>query len=305
MQIAILLGTYNGATFLPDQLNSYQQQTHREWTLWSSDDGSSDKTTDLMNAFRLELGESRVHSISGPKKGFAANFLSLVCNPELQADTYAYSDQDDIWMEDKLERAAQFLYTIPKNIPALYCSRTLYVDQNNHPLGMSQAYSRPAIFQNALIQNIASGNTMVFNQAARKILMEIGPKVDIDLHDWWTYLLITGVGGKVFFDQTPSVRYRQHPDNLWGMNTSLKSQFIRIQKLFGGRFKDWNERHIEALSPKMHLLTPENQAIFHCFVRARNLTLIPRLQALRQSGVYRQTFMNNLGFFLAALMGKV
>ena len=108
-----------------------------------------------------------------------------------------------------------------------------YVDQENHPLGLSLPYKRPAVFANTLVQNIASGNTMVFNEAARKLLVQAGPQVDIDLHDWWTYMLVTGMGGQVLFDHAPTVRYRQHPNNLWGMNTSLKSQWMRIRKLFG------------------------------------------------------------------------
>ena len=194
---------------------------------------------------------------------------------------------------------------VPSDVPALYCSRTQYVDCDNHPLGLSLPYSRPAVFANALIQNIASGNTMVFNEAARKLLVQAGPQVDIDLHDWWTYMLVTGVGGKVLFDQTPSVRYRQHPNNLWGMNTGLKSQWMRIKKLFGGRFANWNERHIAALGPMQHLLTLDNQQIFTQFAAARKLSLVPRLVGLKQSGVYRQTRINNVGFFLAALLGKV
>jgi hypothetical protein len=89
------------------------------------------------------------------------------------------------------------------------------------------------------------------------------------------------------------------------MNTSLKSQWMRIKKLFGGRFANWNERHIAALGPMQHLLTPENQQIFQQFAAARKLPLVPRLVGLKQSGVYRQTIINNVGFFLAALVGKV
>ena len=305
MKIAILLATYNGASYLQEQLDSFLEQTHTDWSLWVSDDGSSDRTLELIDAFASKSSEHKVQKIQGPKKGFARNFLSMTCHPNLKADAYAYCDQDDIWCNDKLERAVAFFASVPSETPALYCSRTLYVDQNNRPLGLSLPYSRPAIFANALVQNIASGNTMVLNDAARKLLVQAGSSVNIDLHDWWTYMLVTGVGGKVQFDQTPSVRYRQHPNNLWGMNTSLKSQWMRIKKLFGGRFADWNERHIKALSPMQYLLTPENQQIFELFAIARKQSLLPRLIGLKKSGVYRQTMMNNVGFFLAALVGKV
>ena len=305
MHIAILMATCNGSAYIEEQLQSFDTQSHSDWSLWVSDDGSTDNTKFLINEFFDIRSENSVQIFSGPKKGFAENFLSLVCNPTLKADAYAYSDQDDIWFDDKLERAENFLSSMPSNIPALYCSRTHYVDINNNPIGLSNPYSRPAIFENALIQNIASGNTMVFNDAARKLLLQAGPSVDIELHDWWTYMLVTGAGGEVFFDHSPSVRYRQHPNNLWGMNTSFKAQIIRIQKLFGGRFKVWNDRHNAAINLINHLFTPKNQIIFQQFSWARRQNLLPRLIGLKRSGVYRQTAMNNFGFFLAAIAGKV
>ena len=305
MHIAILLATYNGASYLQEQLDSIENQTHSDWTILASDDGSSDETIAMMDAFANTVGQGKVQQVQGPQQGFASNFLSMVYHPDLKADAYAYCDQDDIWLDDKLARAARFLAAVPSDVPALYCSRTQYVDQENHPLGLSLPYARPAVFANALVQNIASGNTMVFNDAARKLLVQVGPLVNIDLHDWWTYMLVAGMGGPVLFDQTPSVRYRQHPKNLWGMNTSLKSQWLRIKKLFGGRFANWNERHIAALGPIKHLLTLDNQLIFERFSQARKLSLVPRLAGLKQSGVYRQTMINNVGFFLAALLGKV
>ena len=305
MQIAILLGTYNGAAYLQDQLNSYLKQSHNRWTLWASDDGSTDSTYQIIENFAKQIGENRLYFVAGPRSGFAANFLSLVCNPRIQADAYAYSDQDDIWMEDKLKRATEFLSSISKDIPALYCSRTLYVDQNDNPMGVSQAYSKPAAFQNALIQNIASGNTMVFNDAARTLMLRAGSNLDLDLHDWWTYLLITGAGGQVFFDQEPTVRYRQHAQNIIGMNTNFKAKMMRIRLLFEGRFADWNERHIVALQPVEDLLTNQNRVVFHRFVQARRASFLSRLVGLKRSGVYRQTFLNNIGFWVAAIVGKV
>jgi glycosyltransferase involved in cell wall biosynthesis len=305
MQIAILLGSYNGGFYIQEQLDSFVKQSHKDWVLWASDDGSTDNTVDVVKNFALKIGAQRVHQVNGPKKGFAKNFLALVCNSDLNADAYAYADQDDIWIADKLERAVHFFKSVPATTPALYCSRTQYVDQLNGNIGLSLPYSKPAVFANALIQNIASGNTMVFNEAARSLIVKAGDGVNIDLHDWWTYILVTGAGGKVFFDQEPSVRYRQHPNNLWGMNTGFKAQIMRIKKLFGGRFADWNERHIAALKSVQDILTPENKNIYEQFATARKQRLIPRILGLKKSGVYRQTTLNNLGFYLAALVGKV
>ena len=305
MHIAILLSTYNGASYLAGQLDSFVKQSHSDWSLWASDDGSKDTTLDIIQAFAHRLGSKRVYQTQGPKKGFASNFLSLVCNPNIKADAYAYSDQDDIWMTDKLERAAHFLSSVPINTPALYCSRTLYVDKHDRPLELSQKYTRPAVFANAMVQNIASGNTMVFNQAARSLLLQLDPNIGIDLHDWVPYILITGAGGQVRFDQVPSVRYRQHSKNLIGMNVGIKAKIRRIQMLFRGRFRTWNSKHVHMLYKMQSQLTPDNLSIFKEFAKARQLKGIARLVAFKRSGVYRQSISNNIAFLIAAIVGKV
>lgn len=303
--VAILLASYNGEKFLNEQLHSFVEQSHPHWSLWVSDDGSSDRTKLIFDEFSKNQSTHQMGWIKGPQKGFAANFLSLVCNMNIKGDYFAYSDQDDIWVGDKLKRAVSFLSGIPRDIPALYCSRTEYVNQENLSLGKSRPYQKSASFNNALVQNIASGNTMVFNQAARRLLIEYGQDVNIELHDWWTYLLVTGAGGRVMFDQIPSVRYRQHPNNLWGMNTSFQAQIVRIKKLFAGRFQNWNECHIRELMKVERVLSLNNRSLLLLFAKARKQSLIPRVINFKKAGIYRQTFLENLGLTIAAVLGRV
>ena len=304
-QVAILLATYNGQNYLAEQLDSYVRQTHRNWVVWASDDGSTDGTKTIFNNYSNQVGNDRLMMLGGPQKGFSANFLSLVCNPQITADVYAYSDQDDIWNAGKLEQALAYLQTVPTEIPALYCSRTQYTDEHDAHIGFSQAYVKAPGFGNALVQNIASGNTMVFNHAARSLLQQAGENLNISLHDWWTYMVVTGCGGQVYFDQTPSVRYRQHDNNLWGMNTGWANRFVRIQKLFEGRFKDWNDQHIQALSAINDRLTLENKTTLDQWMLARESSLTSRLCHLKKSGVYRQTLLGNLGLAAAGVFGKI
>jgi hypothetical protein len=111
---------------------------------------------------------SAIHA--GPAEGSTANFLSLTCRADIDADYFAYADQDDVWESDKLERAVNWLKTIPEGVPALYGSRTLLVDARNQHIGYSPLFEREPNFRNALVQSIAGGNTMVFNRAARDLL---------------------------------------------------------------------------------------------------------------------------------------
>lgn len=304
-KVAILLCTYCGQRFLAEQLESFASQTYPHWEVWASDDGSEDGTLAILESYKTKWGEHKLSIQRGPGRGLAANFLSLTCNANIEADFYAYSDQDDIWESDKLERAVNWLKSVPPNTPALYCSRTLLVDAENRNIGFSPLFSKPPSFANALIQSIGGGNTMVFNNAARALLRRAGEDVHVVIHDWWAYMVVTGCGGRVFYDSQPSIRYRQHGGNLVGANTSWAARLARIPMHFGGKFRHWNDVNIEALSQIKGLLTKENREILDQFARARHQTLLLRIIGLKRSGVYRQTLFGNLGLVAAAILKKI
>ena len=302
--IAILICTFQGEKYLAEQLDSIVMQTEAAPIIWASDDGSSDQTTAILRRYQEKLGEDRLHILQGPCQGFVKNFMSMVCNPNIQADYYAFADQDDIWMKDKSARALSFLSQVSQNTPGLYCSRTLYVDEQNQVIGPSQAYQHSPSFNNALVQNIASGNTMVFNQAARDLLVAIGQTQPIVYHDWMLYLMVTACGGQVLFDQEPTVRYRQHSNNLIGMNTSFKSYLARIKILWGGRFATWNNIHTNTLSSMKKFLTPQNQAILAGYIQARQKNRFACVYSLFKLKILRQTRIGQLGLCCIILMNK-
>ena len=304
-KVAILLCTHQGQKFLLDQLDSIAHQTHRNWEIWASDDGSSDDTPSILKTYQSKWPSGKLSIQPGPNAGFVANFLSLTCKSSVKADYYAYSDQDDIWEADKLERAIRWLQTISPTVPALYCSRTRLVDAHNNEIGLSPLFAKPPSFANALMQNIGGGNTMLFNHAARMLLCEAGKDAAVVSHDWWLYMVVTGCGGQVYYDSYPSLRYRQHESNLIGMNNNWSSRFRRIRMLWQGRFKHWNDCNIASLRKLNRKLTPQSLEILERFAQARQMHLIPRLFHLLQSGVYRQTFLGNIGLVAAAIFGKI
>lgn len=304
-KVAILLCTYQGQRYLAEQLDSFQAQSHSNWAVWASDDGSEDGTHAILEAYQQKWPASRLTIHSGPADGFAVNFLSLTCKAGIKADYYAYSDQDDIWEVDKLERAVRWLETIPHNIPALYCSRTWLVDAENNEIGLSPLFSKPPSFANALMQNIGGGNTMVFNNATRALLQEAGENLPLVTHDWWTYMVVTGCGGAVFYDSKPTLRYRQHENNLVGLNITWSARFARIRMLWQGRFRRWIDGNISALRLLRNRLTPDNLETLERFAKARDMSLIPRLIQLKRCGIYRQTLFGNLGLIVAAIFRKI
>lgn len=304
-KVAVLLCTCHGQDYLAEQLDSIAAQTYPHWQVCASDDGSADDTHAILESYQRKWGADRLSISSGPVEGFATNFLTLTCKTSIQADYYAYSDQDDVWEADKLRRATDWLKTIPADVPALYCSRTQLVDADGSHLGYSPLFKKPPSFANALVQNVGGGNTMVFNNAARLLLCEAGVNVDVVTHDWWAYIVVSGCGGKIYYDTHSSLRYRQHGSNLVGANNNWPARLQRIRMLLQGRFREWSDSNIQALLKLRPRLTPENQLILDRFATARNRWFLPRVIGIKRSGVYRQTLLGNLGLAVAALFKKI
>lgn len=304
-KVAILLCTYNGQRYLAEQLNSFTAQSHTHWEVWASDDGSTDDTLPILASYQKRWPEGQLNVRYGAGEGFAANFLSLTCKSTIDADLYAYSDQDDIWESDKLARAVQWLNSICPDTPALYCSRTRLVDADNNEIGLSPLFAKAPSFANALVQNIGGGNTMVFNKAAISLIRTVGEGKQIVTHDWWAYMVVSGCGGHVYYDPIPTLRYRQHSGNLVGKNSGWAARIKRIRMLFKGRFQHWSDINIAALRSMEYSLTPENRKILEGFARARGKPMIARILHLKRSGIYRQTLLGNLGLIAAAIIGKI
>jgi hypothetical protein len=303
-RVAILLGTKDGAAFLGDQLRSFADQTHPGWFLVVSDDGSRDATRQIIAKFAATRPQ-RVVVRDGPQRGVTANFLSLAADPAIEAEFFAFSDQDDVWHADKLSRALARLATAPAGAPALYCGRTELMTEDGRCYGLSPRFRRPPSFANALVQSLGGANTMVFNRAAKR-LVEAAGMPNVVLHDWWLYQLVSAAGGAVFYDPEPMLRYRQHADNLIGSNQGARARLLRARLMLGGRFRDWNETNLAALRRlPADLITPDNRRILDLFASARSAPLPMRLIDLWRSGVRRQTLLGNVGLLVAALFRRM
>lgn len=296
--VTIFLATYNGERHLAEQLNSIVSQTCERLKIIASDDGSTDQTLAILQQYSVETHQ-------GPRQGFTANFLKLLEKVVVASEYYAFSDQDDVWEPDKLQRAIAYLATVAADKPALYCGRTLLVNEKLRPYGYSSLFKKPPHFLNALVQNIGGGNTMVFNQAAFALLRQTKNKHAIAFHDWWTYLLISGAGGKVFYDAIPALHYRQHQHNLIGNNMSWQARFNRLRKLFQGTLKARLDQNNQNLLDVAYLLTPQHREQLEKFERVRKSWFVPRLINLWRLGVYRQSWPGQVGLFFLAVMNRL
>ena len=299
------MGTYNGSRFLPPQLGSILHQSHTHWSLWVSDDGSTDGTPELLRLVRQQWGGDRIHILAGPCRGFVNNYLSLLCRPEIDADYFAFADQDDVWLADKLKRAIEALARLSSDVPALYCGRTRIVDAKGAEQGLSLLDRVTPSFPNALIQNIASGNTMVFNAAARELMREAEPELDVFAHDWWAYLAVMAVGGFVIFDPVPQVQYRQHGDNQVGASVTLAKLIRRTQLDRNGHLRSTFQRNLVALQRIRHKITPDNMKLLEQAGQLSRPHALGRLLAFFRLPFKRQRFLGNCSLGLAVFLGRL
>lgn len=304
-RIAILMCTYNGSKYLHKQINSIINQTESDWVVFASDDGSNDGTLDILNEYSFELGQDKFKVVNGPGKGFAWNFISLLETSGDEFDYYAFCDQDDEWLPRKLEIGLQTLISYEQHEPVVYCGRTILVDENDNAIGESPLFKKAPSFQNALIQSIAGGNTMILNKAARN-LVNLTPRYEtIISHDWWVYIIVTAVGGNIYYDPTPTIKYRQHTGNLVGSNIGWFARVKRLSGLLDGHFKKWITANILALK-KMELnYTSKNRDILNDFQTARESGLFERIRIFIKLNMYRQTFFGTIGLFVAIVLKKI
>ena len=305
-KIAILLATHNGMPDLSVQLESYVTQTLKPVRVMVSDDGSADVTRAIVTDFARAHPELGVILLAGPCRGAAANFLSLLAQVQNDIEIAALSDQDDVWLPEKLARGVAALQAAAADRPALYCGRTWECDEDLSNRRLSRRSGRRPSFAHALVQNIAGGNTMMLNRAAIHLLRSVSaarPRVVV--HDWWIYQMITGAGGVVLFDEVPQVLYRQHDGNMIGANSGFAAQRRRLVMMLKGRLRRWNTINIRALERAAEHLTPANRALLARFDEGRNAGLAGRLAMLRDTGVYREGLGGQLSLYLAALMGRL
>lgn len=305
--IAILLATYNGAICLQEQLDSFAAQDQPPALILVSDDRSRDDSCEIVRCFARAHPDLRVELLEGPGKGAAQNFLALLRACPDWIDIVALSDQDDVWLPDKLRRGVRALQADPaQHDSLLYCGRSLECDESLGNRRLSRGLRRPAGFRHALVQNVAGGNTMMLNRAALDLVRAAScePR-KLVVHDWWLYQIVTGAGGRVLFDDAPLLLYRQHAGNLIGANRGLEAKKKRLKMLVSGRFRRWNTINIAALNASAHRLTTENREILRLFSEERNRGLLHRLGMLWRTGVYRQGLPGNLSLYLAAMLRRI
>lgn len=312
-KVNVLLASFNGMQFLHAQILSITEQDNVNISLFIADDGSTDSSFAEIESYKATGAIKQIYFIKTlPNQGVAKVFLSLLAIAILHQDTtendlFSFSDEDDVWHSDKLIKACMAIEIFDQQLPILYGGRTRLVNADLEHIGYSPLFKRLPSFKNSLVQSLMSGNTMVFNYAAAKVIeLDLNQLLHVSMHDWWAYQIVSGVGGVVIYDETPFINYRQHGNNLLGVNTGFVSLIRRFVRLMRGEYKCLNHVNIKILQSKVHLLSLENQYSLQYYLLASNANRhFTKSKYFRLSGVYRQTFAQNMMMWLACVCKKL
>ena len=275
--VAILLATYNGATHLHEFLESLANQTVKDFVLYVRDDRSTDATLKIVETFANRLNIQLIPSTE--RLGAARSFFLLMQKAEASHDIFMFADQDDYWYEDKVERAAAALNPCVDMV-ALYCTRLEYVDADLKHLKYSPL-PRVVSFENAIVQNIATGCTVAITGLARTAIL-VGQPKDYIMHDWWFYLYCSAFG-RVLYDPTPSIKYRQHGGNVIGAATSFHDELWRRLRRFFSR------------NMSGYLLSTQIVAFVECHGRSLDSSKLNTLQRLIEA---KHDFSKRIGLVI-------
>ena len=217
--VRVLLSTYNGEKYLEEQLLSIMGQEGVCVSLLVRDDGSTDTTCDILEQWQ---SKGLLEWYKGENRGFAKSFLDLIQNSN-DYDYYAFCDQDDIWLPNKLSSAVGHLEHLQKSVK-LYCSNTYYY-KNGENFGLIRKDTPKYNIYTSLVQNIAIGCTIVFNKALKEVMVKRMPDYLI-AHDYWAYQTAM-IFGEVYYDPESYILYRQHDNNQIGAKVSVCEKWRR------------------------------------------------------------------------------
>lgn len=235
MTIAVLMSTYNGGKYLDEQLASLAHQTVADaMTVYIRDDGSKDSTFDIIDRWKDELS---IHLQKAENVGPARSFWELMTDRSIQADYYAFCDQDDIWDADKLETAVAQL----QGDCHLYCCNCRIVDAQGKLLQPAMKDAAPQMdIPRVFVTGFIQGCAMVFTNALREYILSKNISC-IPMHD--VMLMLYGPAyGEVFWDNAPRFSYRVHESNV-----TVKSQKSALKKL-QSTWRNWRSSSKNSMS---------------------------------------------------------
>lgn len=303
-EVAVLMSTYNGQEYLQQQVDSILNQTYQDLTLYIRDDGSTDRTREIIESY--DKRDSRViflRESSSKNLGPQASFFELLKNTK--ANYYMFSDQDDVWETTKIEKTLKEMNSAQKeygNIPINVFTNLLVVDKKLSEIELMNPEKLDLSFLSLLFHNVITGCTMMINNPLKdKINFDQLNYKNTLMHDWWIGLLAALFGKNIYLDEA-TIKYRQHGDNTVGMNKhntvkriasrimhlsketeivkKVEHLSIELKKEYPNDFKELQRKYVEGYS----LLSKKSSFLY-------NIKLIKKCPPVREHPLFFSLIM--------------
>lgn len=304
-EILVLMSVYNGQEFLDKQLESIEKQKNVNIDLLIRDDGSSDQSIEIINKWSTTLN---ITVSVGKNIGAKNSFLKLIEQCPDGYDYYAFADQDDYWMPDKLEVAVQKLNTLKDDKPGLYYSTAILVDEKleriNNPFKKQYHTEK---FNETIVFTGGAGCTMVWDRKMLHFLKKHYPDYCL-MHDEWILHVCSAIGGNIVYDPQPHMLYRQHTCNVVGGINKLKYNKVqllvyRIKKFFDFNYKPANVCN-EILNGYKGDMPYENQMLAEKIVKSKK-SFFTRMTILVSRKYRTKYWIYNLKFKVQLILNKL
>jgi glycosyltransferase involved in cell wall biosynthesis len=303
------MSTYNGEKYIKEQIESILNQTYKDWRLLIRDDGSSDKTLEIIKNYSNEF-PSKIYILMDnvAHLGPSNSFMRLLNYST--TDYVMFCDQDDIWLPRKIEITLDKMQDLEK----LYPDKPILVHSN---LKVVDAYLQiidksfwkyqklnPNLkrLNNLLIQNNVTGCSIMINRKLKDLLKTV--PYNAIMHDWWLALTASAFGVIDYIDE-PLLFYRQHGKNDTGAKKYTVTYFIK--RIF--KYKESimsNEKIInqgkEFYSIYGDMLTKEQKEIVYNFITLLEVGRFRRIYRIFKYKFFKYGFLRNLGFIIVMLI---
>lgn len=317
--IYVLLATYNGGAFIAEQIDSLIAQSEPGWHLLVRDDASTDCTPQILAAYASKDARITVLPASRANQGTVANFDCLLRAAWDQGAAYVMlMDQDDVWLADKIERQKALMRAeegrLGPGVPILVHSDLELIDGDGrtiHRSFMSFQHIRDepsAPLRTLLVQNYVTGCTILANRPLLDAALPIPPAAMV--HDWWL-ALVAATMGKISYDATPTVRYRQHRGNQigakgWRRGLASVWRGLQLSRTGGGNFARSlaQASALKARLERADLVAGSQRELLaaYCALFDRPRSRCQRINGLRTLGLRRQWAVRQWLLYLHACL---
>lgn len=233
--VQVLLSTYNGESYIVEQLKSISLQTHENISVLIRDDGSIDDTLQLIEDFSKSC-ETPIQVLRSENCGSSLSFYQLLSYSH--AEYVMFCDQDDVWLPDKVENTLKLIDNSISTTPQGVFTDLTVTDENLNVLSSSllfdvQKMNPKFLLKNPIrmiAQNPVAGCTLLLNSAARQTILNYGKVPEGLIHDHW-FSSIVSLNGTLHFLEESTLLYRQHGNNQVG-KVAVNTSYL-ISKIFG------------------------------------------------------------------------